>query len=224
MPLHPVYLKSNLVTGPVKVGIQPSLPFERVHLILGNDLAGDKVVVNAVVTEKPRFEQSPDPVEKEILGLYPACDLGDDKENSDDEIALADTVISQVLEGELIKSFVPEPVEAVAEGGLSEKADKMSTSQLIVEHYKDTELASLFVGVVNENEVSQNPVCRFTKNGVLMRKWRPPDVSIEDEWAVKHQIVLPKTYRQEILSMAHETPLSGHMGINRTCQKILSHF
>ena len=73
MPLHPVYLKSNLVTGPVKVGIQPSLPFERVHLILGNDLAGDKVVVNAVVTEKPRFEQSPDPVEKEILGLYPAC-------------------------------------------------------------------------------------------------------------------------------------------------------
>ena len=73
MPLHPVYLKSNLVTGPVKVGIQPSLPFEGVHLILGNDLKGDKVVVNAVVTEKPRFEQSPDPVEKEILGLHPAC-------------------------------------------------------------------------------------------------------------------------------------------------------
>ena len=39
--------ESNLVTGPVKVGIQPSLPFEGVLLILGNDLAGDKVVVNA---------------------------------------------------------------------------------------------------------------------------------------------------------------------------------
>ena len=73
VPLHTVYLKSNLVTRPVKVGIQRSLPFEGVHLILGNDLAGDKVVVNAVVTEKPRFEQSPDPVEKEILGLHPAC-------------------------------------------------------------------------------------------------------------------------------------------------------
>ena len=34
VPLHNVYLKSNLVTGPVKVGIQPSLPFEGVHLIL----------------------------------------------------------------------------------------------------------------------------------------------------------------------------------------------
>ena len=57
-----------------------------------------------------------------------------------------------------------------------------------------------------------------------MRKWRPPDVSIEDEWAVKHQIVVPKPYRQEILSMGHETPLSGHMGVNKTCQKILNHF
>ena len=57
-----------------------------------------------------------------------------------------------------------------------------------------------------------------------MRKWRPPDVSVEDEWAVKHQIVIPKSYRQEILSMAHETPLAGHMGINKTSQKILNHF
>ena len=64
MPLHTVYLKSNLVTGPLKVGIQPSLPFEGVYLILGNDHAGNNVVVNAVVTEKPCLEQSPDPVEK----------------------------------------------------------------------------------------------------------------------------------------------------------------
>ena len=40
------------------------------------------------------------------------------KENSDDEITLADTLIGQVLQGESIKSFVPEPVEAVAEGSL----------------------------------------------------------------------------------------------------------
>ena len=37
-----------------------------------------------------------------------------------------------------------------------------------------------------------------------MRKWRPPDVSIEDESAVKHQIVGPKFYRLDILSMAHD--------------------
>ena len=77
--LHTVYLKSNLVTGPVKVGIEPLLPLEGVHLILGDDLEEDKVVVNGVVTEMPCLEQSPDPVEKEIPGLYPSCaDLGDE--------------------------------------------------------------------------------------------------------------------------------------------------
>ena len=79
VPLHTVYLKSNLVTGPVKVGIQPLLPLEGVHLILGDDLAEDKVVVNGVVTEMPCLEQSPDPVEKEIPGLYRAsADSGDE--------------------------------------------------------------------------------------------------------------------------------------------------
>ena len=65
VPLHTVYLSSNLVYGPVKVGVQSSLPFEGVQLILGNDLAGEKVVVNAIVTDKPCLEQPPDPVEKE---------------------------------------------------------------------------------------------------------------------------------------------------------------
>ena len=228
VPLHTVYLKSSLVTGPVKVGIQPSLPFEGVHFILGNDLAGDKVVVNAIVTEKPCLVEFPDPVEKEIPGLYPACvvtrAMSKKKENSEDVITLAETVIGQVLEGEPPKISGSEPVEVIAEGSLSDEADKMSTSQLIAEQHKDPELSNLFLRVVDENEVSQNPVCLFTKNGVLMRKWRPPDVSVEDEWAVKHQIVIPKSYRQEILSMAHETPLAGHMGINKTCQKILNHF
>ena len=148
VPLHTVCLRSNLVTGTVKVEIEPSLPFEGVHLYLENDLAGDKVVVNAVVTEKPCLEQSPDPVEKEIPGLYPACvvtrAMTKKKENSDNEITLADTVIGQVLEGESIKSSVPESVEAVSEGSLENKAEKMSTSQLIAQQHKDTELASLF--------------------------------------------------------------------------------
>ena len=35
------------------VGIRQALPFEGVHLLLGNDLAGDKVVVNPLVTDMP---------------------------------------------------------------------------------------------------------------------------------------------------------------------------
>ena len=54
-----------------------------------------------------------------------------------------------------------------------------------------------------------------------MRKWRPFDVPADDEWAVYHQIVVPKSYRHEILNITNESPMSGHLGINKTYHKIL---
>ena len=228
VPLHTVYLSSNLVSGTVKVGVQSSLPFEGVQLILGNDLAGEKVVVNAIVTDKPCLEKSPDPVEETIPGLYPACvvtrAMSKKKESAEEEVTLADTIIGEALKSKPSRTLVPEPAVVVTEDGLAYQADKMSTPHLIAEQQRDPIVSNLFTRVVDESEVSKNPTCFFTKNGVLMRKWRPPDIPAEDEWAVKYQIVVPKSYRQEILSLAHETPLAGHMGINKTYEKILNHF
>ena len=39
-----------------------------------------------------------------------------------------------------------------------------------------------------------------------MRKWRPPDVSAEDQWTVNQQIVIPYAYRPEFLILAHKLP------------------
>lgn len=122
------------------------------------------------------------------------------------------------------RTLVPEPTVVVTEDGLACQADKMSTPHLFAEQQRYPVVSSLFARVVDESEVSKNPACFFTKNGVPMRKWRPPNIPAEDEWAVKYQIVVPKIYRQEILSLAHETPLAGHMGINKTYEKILNHF
>ena len=61
--LHNIYLSSDLVAGLVAVGIRPSLPFKGVHLLLGNDLAGDKVVVDPLLTSTPCVDQLPDPIE-----------------------------------------------------------------------------------------------------------------------------------------------------------------
>ena len=59
--------------GLVAVGIRPSLPFKDVYLLLGNDLAGDKVAVNPLLTTIPCIVQPPDPIEQEIPDLYPSC-------------------------------------------------------------------------------------------------------------------------------------------------------
>ena len=69
VPLHNIYL----VNGPVAVGIRQTLHFKGVHLLLGNDLAGDKVVVNPLITDTPCIDQSPDPIEQELPDLYPSC-------------------------------------------------------------------------------------------------------------------------------------------------------
>ena len=92
------------------------------------------------------------------------------------------------------------------------------------EQHSDPEISLFFDRALDENEMSQVPVCYYVKNDILMRKWRPPDVSADDEWTVNHQIVVPRAYRPEILNLAHETPMSGHLGVNKTYHKILNHF
>ena len=68
VPLHRVTLQSDLVSGVVTVGIQPSLPVMRVDLILGNDLAGGKVSADPCVTHIPLCHN-----ESEDTSIYPAC-------------------------------------------------------------------------------------------------------------------------------------------------------
>ena len=75
-----------------------------------------------------------------------------------------------------------------------------------------------------EDEIFTVPVGYYSRNGVLMRKGRPADVPAEADFSVKHQIVLPKSFRREVLSLAHENPLSGHLDITKTYYKLLNHF
>ncbi len=99
-----------------------------------------------------------------------------------------------------------------------------SKSKLIKEQQNDPEISVIYQKASDESDAAGDSVCYFIKSGMLMRKWRPSDVSADDEWAFRYQIIVPKSYRSEILSLAHDTPLSGHLGINKTFQKIITHF
>ena len=68
--------------------------------------------------------------------------------------------------------------------------DLVSRSQLRKDQHNDPEILPLLVRAFDEKEIDQVPVCFYVKNGILMRKWHPPDVSVEDEWTVIHQIVV----------------------------------
>ena len=72
LPLHHVFLTSDLVSGPVTVGVRSSLLIDVVHFLLGNGLAEGKVAPSPVVTEKPKIEEVLDPILEEIPDLYPS--------------------------------------------------------------------------------------------------------------------------------------------------------
>ena len=239
IPLHHVNLSSDLVTGLVVIGITPSLPFKGVHLLLGNDLAGDRVVVNALVTDTPNIGQTDDPIEQEIPDLYPSCAVTRAMakkailKNSNSDIDLTDTFIGQYFNNEIKKYLDPSLSDTQTDSSMSchsaprsidQGHDTLSKSQLIQKQQTDPDISKLILRALPEDEISQVPMCYYIKNGILMRKWRPLDVPADDEWAVYHQIVVPKLYRHEILSIAHESPMSGHLGINKTYHKIINHF
>ena len=200
-------------------------------------------MVDPLLTNTPCVDQLPDPIEQEIPDLYPSCAVTRamaKKANQNyvmQDINLADTLIGQSFNDEILNSLSPSQSDIQTDFGTSRSNldlspsistdqghDQLSRSQLCKEQHSDPEISPLFDKALDENEMSQVPVCYYVQNDILMRKWRPPDVSADDEWTVNHQIVVPRAYRPEILNLAHETPMSGHLGVNKTYHKILNHF
>ena len=74
VPLHHVFITSDLVSGPVTVGVCTFLPIDVVHFLMGNYIAGGKVVPSPVVTVKPKIEEVIDPIlEKKSRFVFFMC-------------------------------------------------------------------------------------------------------------------------------------------------------
>ena len=72
VPLHEVNIKSSLINGNIVIGMRPILPVEGISLILGNDLAGEKVMVDPRVVEKPRDDEKTERLAEKFPGIFPA--------------------------------------------------------------------------------------------------------------------------------------------------------
>ena len=63
----------------------------------------------------------------------------------------------------------------------------LSRQELIKEQNKDVEMGNLYQHALDEADISTVPRCYFLKEGVLMRKWRPPTIPASQEWNVIYQ-------------------------------------
>ena len=96
--------------------------------------------------------------------------------------------------------------------------------RLIAEQRNDAILSPLFETVADGDNVESLSTGYFVKDGLLMHKWTLLSASAIDDWSVVTQIVIPRPYRGKILNLAHDNPLAGHLGIQKTYNHILQHF
>ncbi|XP_013875699.1 uncharacterized protein LOC106525872 [Austrofundulus limnaeus] len=236
VPLHRVHLKSELLSGEVVLAASPVFPINGVDLLLGNDFAGGKILVNPDVTAVPVFSDGPDELQIKFPKLFPMCAItramahNSAKSDADAVVNLEDSFMSDLfLDQDSHLDSVNAPVTSSHSPPQTSPPDKTpddlkSRENLILEQSQDPSLSSLFSRVLSHEEIKNVPVGVFCKDGILMRKWTPPHASAEDDWCVVNQIVVPQKLCPSVLSLAHDNFMAAHLGVNKTYDCILRQF
>ena len=224
VPLYEVDLKCDLVNGPVTVGVVPELPMSGVDFLLGNDLAGDKVVASPVVSEKPVEVAETEVLQEDFPGIFPDCAVTRSQARRAEQEDAESVDVENSTDVWLAETFFKDLDGGDVEGSVANDDVLFSKSSLVKAQQADPELKCLSQKACSEAEANEVPECYYVKDDVLMRKWRPPRRPADEEWCIVHQVVVPPGYRKEILRLAHELPMAGHVGIRKTEDRIMRHF
>ncbi len=91
-----------------------------------------------------------------------------------------------------------------------------------MQHKSDKTLSECLSSVISLDEAKKKKVAYVLNDSLLMRRWAGE--VFEDVDCAIYQVVVPTTYRSKVLSLAHDHPWSGHMGITKTYDRVLKHF
>ena len=197
VPLHEVNIKSSLINGNIVIGMRPSLPVEGISLILGNDLAGEKVMVDPRVVEKPRDDEKTERLAEKFPGIFPASVVTRSmkakkeaiKEQGKEEIGLSGTFLENIdvkfeernkekADKALMRNESRNVKENIPEKQESESKSVISRQNLIVEQSKDKELLDLFKIALTPVEAEKVSVGYAIRDNIMMRKWSTHHVTI----------------------------------------------
>uniref|UniRef100_A0A671VWW5 Gypsy retrotransposon integrase-like protein 1 n=1 Tax=Sparus aurata TaxID=8175 RepID=A0A671VWW5_SPAAU len=220
-PLHFVQIRSQFVSGEFQIAVRPELPIAGVDFILSNDLAGGKVFPSPEVIENPTVNTSvSDPAGPDSLPLFPMCAItraqarkfGDVVDLSDSFMSPSDPP-SSPIECEInapVTEFQPDDTTLMLTVG---------KEQLIKAQENDSTLSPCFS--LEHKTTCEKSVSYLVDDGVLMRHWSPGSGFTHQS---VRQIVVPQPFRPQVLSLAHDHNMSGHLGVRKTYQRILRYF
>ena len=197
VPLHEVNIKSSLINGNIVIGMRPSLPVEGISLILGNDLAGERVMVDPRVVEKPREDEETEKLAEKFPGIFPASVVTRSmkakkeaiKEQGKEEIGLSGTFLENIdvkfeernkekADKALMRNESRNVKENIPEKQESESKSVISRQNLMEEQSNDKELLDLFKITLTPVEAEKVSVGYLIRENILMRKWSSHCVTI----------------------------------------------
>ena len=163
VPLHEVNIKCSLINGNIVIGMRPSLPEEGISLILQNDLAGERVMVDPRVIENPRDDEKTERLAEKFPGIFPASVVTRSikakkeaiKEQGKEEIGLSGAFLENIegkfeernkekAEKALIRNEARNVKKNIPGKQEGESKSVISRHSLIEEQSNDKELLDLF--------------------------------------------------------------------------------
>lgn len=236
-PVHYVHVKSDLVTGVFPVAVCPALPIKGVAFLMGNDIAGGKVTPTLEVLDVPQHHVSGKVgTTTTNSNLFPSCAVTRSQAKQDNTVSLSDSFLMSEFTDKAEPENEPQTFETkdltAAAQAFSNSAPPtppggaplpVSRERLCAAQGTDPTLKGCFKNVVSADKAKGEQVAYTIDDGVLLRRWCPRN-KIDSDWSVVHQVVVPTVFRPHVLSVAHESPWSGHLGVTKTYQRILKHF
>lgn len=221
VPLHSVQLLSQFVSGEVKLGVRPQLPVKGIDIILGNDLAGCKVFPLLEVVETPIADTSAsDVAAANCYSLFPLCAVTRALARKYGEfVDLSDSFLSDSDPTSLPPDCESTPVSVELQADEKAMTTAVDKNKLIEAQKNDESLSSCWA-YVTEPKCGKS-ASYLIEDGVLMRYWTPSSGCTHEG---VQQIVVPQSFRSQVLSLAHEHIMSGHLGITKTYNRVLRYF
>ena len=200
MPLAKVNIDCPLVKAEVTVAVceNKSLPIPQCDFILCNDLAGGKVFPPLRIKDSPLTYNPTEELESTQPGLFPVC---------------------AVTRSQAKQTPPPPPTPNMSTPNLNQ----LFSEKILYEAQKeDSTLSKYHAKIIPKDQITHYPSFYY-QDDILMRVFKPSHLSDDATWAEVHQIVLPGNLRQPVMEIAHEA-FAGHLGITKTCDRILSEF
>lgn len=199
-PLHKIFLTCGLVEGDVHIAVRPGLPIDGIDVILGNDLAGDRVWASGCPVKLPAQVKEPDDCQRNFPEVFTACAVTRAMTKAESDTSNEDCDFK--VDFHLPESF------------------SISQQELVTEQKADASLSELFDQVQPTKEAKSSASGYFLQDEELVRKWIPQGMDLLG--TPVFQIVVPIKFRDKVLSCSHDQ--TGHLGVNKTYNHILRYF